>query len=512
MILIFPPVSKPGEPPGGIAKLAGVLKGENLPCTIIDANIEGLSFLLKKKYTWADTWYKRAARKTEGHISSLQSPEGYLNINTYKQAVKDVNRVLSASTFTHQHNKKGITITLTDYQHLDLSPAQSSDILMAAESPEENPFYPYFAPRFTTIVEKTGDAIIGFSLIYLSQVLTTFAMIGFLKKRFPSLTIIIGGGLVTTWQKNPAWQNPFSGLVDECTAGPGEKKVLSLYNKEPKADVRYTPSFSLFPLDSYLSPSYVLPYASSIGCYWKKCGFCPEKAENNSYIPLNPADALKDISLMCEQKKPSLLHLLDNALSLPLLTAISRQPPGVPWYGYARISEQLADPDFTTALKKSGCVMLKIGLESGDESVLEKMEKGFSLDLASRVLKSLKKADIATYVHILFGTPWENEASARHTIDFIRQHHDFITFLSSALFNMPLCDTANLHYQSTHFYQGDLSLYTDFIHPLGWGRKEVRRFLKYEFNKNRIIADILKRNPPFFNANHAPFFIMADGK
>ena len=46
MILIHPPVVKPCEPPAGLAKLAGVMYDHDIPCKVIDANLEGLSSLL----------------------------------------------------------------------------------------------------------------------------------------------------------------------------------------------------------------------------------------------------------------------------------------------------------------------------------------------------------------------------------------------------------------------------------------------------------------------------------
>ncbi len=74
--------------------------------------------------------------------------------------------------------------------------------------------------------------------------------------------------------------------------------------------------------------------------------------------------------------QPVLVHFLDNALSPALLTALSRRPLGVPWYGFARITERLADPGFCRRLCHRGCVMLKLGLESGDQQVLNALDKG----------------------------------------------------------------------------------------------------------------------------------------
>jgi hypothetical protein len=58
------------------------------------------------------------------------------------------------------------------------------------------------------------------------------------------------------------------------------------------------------------------------------------------------------------------------------------------------------------------------------------------------------------------------------------------------------------------FYEGDLSLYTDFRHPEGWGRRQVREFLDKEFKRNPAVQSIMRRQPPFFTSNHAPFFMM----
>jgi radical SAM superfamily enzyme YgiQ (UPF0313 family) len=69
------------------------------------------------------------------------------------------------------------------------------------------------------------------------------------------------------------------------------------------------------------------------------------------------------------------------------------------------VKEILTDDDFCLALKKSRCVMLKLGIESGDQGVLDQLNKGIDLLTVSAVLKSLKRAGIATYVYLLFRTP-----------------------------------------------------------------------------------------------------------
>jgi radical SAM superfamily enzyme YgiQ (UPF0313 family) len=350
----------------------------------------------------------------------------------------------------------------------------------------------------------------GLSLNYLSQALTAFAIMGFIKRRFPSLTIVLGGGLVTSWMKSPAWKNPFSGLVDHCVAGPGEVPLLSLFRKQPQDGVHYRPDFRGFSVDDYMAPGFILPYAASTGCYWGRCSFCPERAEGNRYIQVPPRAVVSELNHIAGDTKPGLIHLVDNAVSPAVLRAIMANQPLTPWYGFARVTDELTDPDFCKALRRSGCVMLKLGVESGDQGVLDAMQKGTGISQTSQTLKTLAKAGIATYIYLLFGTPYETEREARTTLNFVAEHSRYITFLNAAVFNLPVNspDTKGLELKS--FYEGDLSLYTDFVHPKGWDRRKVRAFLDREFKRDPAIRQIVQRQPPFFTSNHAPFFAIHD--
>ena len=166
----------------------------------------------------------------------------------------------------------------------------------------------------------------GFSLNYLSQALSTFAMIGFLKRNFPKLPMVLGGGLVSSWVRRPGWQNPFSGLVDCLVAGPGEIPLLSLLGiREAPAEIQGRPDYDGFSINDYLAPGFILPYSSSSGCYWNRCLFCPEKAEKNPYQPTPLGRAVEDLAALTAQKRPVLVHFLDNAIS-PALMHKDNQP------------------------------------------------------------------------------------------------------------------------------------------------------------------------------------------
>jgi radical SAM superfamily enzyme YgiQ (UPF0313 family) len=501
MLLIYPPVAKPCEPPAGIAHLAGALRGNDLPCTLLDANLEGLFFLLKSVRKPNDTWGQRAYRNLEANLASLRSQPLYTNQDRYRRAVADVNRMLELAGVGKKNS-----LSLANYQDSSLSPLKSDDLLRAAEQPEHNIFHPYFSKRLRELLANERPSLVGFSLNYLSQAITTFAMIGFIRQLDPTLPIVLGGGLVTSWMSNSSWQNPFSGLVDHLVPGPGEKALVHLLGREDSLD-HHRPDFDGLPLGDYLAPGFILPYAASSGCYWNKCSFCPEKAEQNPYASSSTDRVLDDIDHLVQQTSPAMIHFLDNAISPALLKALASRPPNVNWYGFTRIHPALTDVDFCRALRKSGCVMLKLGLESGNQDILDSMNKGIDLDMVSRALTALRRAGIGTYVYLLFGTPSESIAQARHTLDFVADHAGAITYLNLAIFNMPIRSQEAGTLKVSNFSEGDLSLYTDFVHPHGWNRKAIRRFLDQEFKRHPAVASILRRDPPHFTSNHAPFFI-----
>ncbi len=504
ILLIHPPVAKPCEPPAGIGRLCGALSRHGVGYRVLDANSEGLFSLLKVPPVSLDTWTRRAFRHLPEHLTSLRCWHAYEESGRYRRAIKDLNHLLEIAG----RSWKG-RLGLANYEHEKLSPVRSADLLKAAERPEDNPFYPYFRRRLTELLEREEPSFAGFSLNYLNQALCTFAMIGFLRRDWPGVKLILGGGLTTSWMRRPHWNNPFEGLVDHLVAGPGEGPLLSLAGKKNGSGPDHCrPNYDALPIKDYFAPGPILPYSTSSGCYWNRCSFCPERAEGNPYRAIPPESVILDLRHLIERQHPVLLHLLDNAISPSLMKALFEDPPGVPWYGFARITRHLTDPDFCKALKRSGCVMLKLGLESGDQVVLDDLQKGINLQEASIALVNLKKAGIAAYLYLLFGTPAEGLTEARRTLEFIVRHHDCIGFLNLAIFNMPINGPEAAEMETRTFYEGDLSLYAEFNHPKGWNRSLIRQFLDKEFKRHPAVASILRRDPPIFTSNHAPFFVM----
>ena len=329
-------------------------------------------------------------------------------------------------------------------------------------------------------------------------------MIGYLKAQHPGVKIILGGGLVTTWLNQPHWSNPFGELVDHLIGGQGEGPLLSLLGTQQEKNIYSRPMkgsriITIFPLVSSC-PTPVLSAVSG-----KNAASALRQARIIHISTYAPNTTITDLQALTAATSPAIIHLLDNAISPTTMKALVESPAKVPWYGFARIDTLLADRDFCRRLKDSGCIMLKLGLESGDQEVLNNMNKGIKLKLAAKVLENLQEIGIASYVYLLFGTPSESRKEAERTLSFVENHHQAISFLNLAIFNLPDCSEEVANLEVADFYDGDLSIYRSFTHPKGWNRGEVRRFLDSTFKRSPKIAAILRHDPPFFTSNHAPF-------
>ncbi|OGR23191.1 MAG: radical SAM protein [Desulfobacterales bacterium RIFOXYA12_FULL_46_15] len=499
MLMIFPPIAKPCEPPAGVALLSAALKENGFPCEVVDANIEGMLHLIRSDVRLTDPWSRRAIKKREEILSELKGSHLYSHMDRYHQRVYDLNHMLAISV-----DQKRFKISLSDYSDTHLSSVSSRDLLKSAVRYKENPFYGFFETGLRDRVQESASGFVGLSVCYLNQALVGFALAGWIKDNFRNKKIIMGGGLISSWMSRPDYTHPFDSLIDVCIKGEGEQPLLELLGQSRGTKKHYVPDYDFVKKDLYLAPGRVLPFRASIGCYWSKCRFCPEKAETRAYSSQRASRVLEDLRTIEQKYSPDYVHLIDNAITPAFLKALSHERFSFKWYGFVRFEKDFLYPGFCQNLKESGCDMLKLGLESGDQAVLDQMNKGTDLGMVSKILKNLHQAGILTFVYLLFGTSFEDKAAARKTLEFVKAHEASIDYLNLAVFNLPKFSEDAEDLKTWEFYHGDLSLYLNFVHPLQWDRKQVKQFIQKIFKKE--VSATVRKNPAFFSSNHAIFF------
>jgi len=91
----------------------------------------------------------------------------------------------------------------------------------------------------------------------------------------------------------------------------------------------------------------------------------------------------------------------------------------------AKISHQM-DPETYREMQRAGFKSLSYGIESGSDTVLQAMGKGFTAAEAEQFLGMTRDAGIHTGVFLMVGHPAEGEKEFQETLDFLRRNREVI--------------------------------------------------------------------------------------
>lgn len=502
LVLIHPPVSLPSEPPLGLATLAASLRRRGVEVITLDANVEALQQLVDSvpQQAAVATVDRRALRQRQRALSQLRSSGGYFSRDRHHAAVATVRRTLGLVGTAGRPD-------LADYHDAQLSPLCRQDLLASAQRHAASPFADHDQALARRVAGLAPRAV-GISINYLHQALPAMALAGALRAHLGDVPIVAGGGLVSCW-RDRLDRGGLAPAIDHLVFGDGTADLLALLGRAP-TDPRgpELPDYRDMPWPLYLAPTRIASLSTSRGCYWSRCRYCPQAAQGERFTTSYRDQLVQSVSRVWHEAGAGLLHLTDSAIppaSLRRLTAL--REPGLRWYGFARFHPSLADEGFCRNLREAGCVLLQLGLESGSDRVLRRLNKGIDLEVASRALRALARAGIASYLYVMFGTPGEDRADAEQTLRFVVEHADAIGFLNVSLLNLPRTVVPEEDLVTRPLLgDGDLSLYVGFSHADGWERQEARRFIERELARHPAVAALLRRTPHVFGPNHAPFF------
>jgi len=90
-------------------------------------------------------------------------------------------------------------------------------------------------------------------------------------------------------------------------------------------------------------------------------------------------------------------------------------PKKIRWSGLTRVD--LVDQRLINLAKKAGCHRLEIGVESGDNDILKRINKNINVTQVQSAVNMIKKAGIKVAAFYILGHPGENEDTIRKTID-----------------------------------------------------------------------------------------------
>ncbi len=106
---------------------------------------------------------------------------------------------------------------------------------------------------------------------------------------------------------------------------------------------------------------------------------------------------------------------------------IARKLP-IQWFGNAR-ADNLTDPAFVHRLRKAGCWMLALGIETDSEEVRKDMVKRLERQKIDAAFKNMRSAGIRSFAFFIFGYPGETLQTMNRTVEYaIELDPDFANF------------------------------------------------------------------------------------
>ena len=197
------------------------------------------------------------------------------------------------------------------------------------------------------------------------------------------------------------------------------------------------PAWDLVPLRSYNLPLVNRPYTiveTSRGCPYA-CDFCVAPIHQGHKFRERSAKAIVDeIERGYREFGIDFFYLWGDTVTLNVksFTAfcdelIARNLP-VQWLSNAR-ADNLTDPAFVHRLRKAGCWMLAMGIETESEDIRKDMVKRLERKKIQQAIKNMRDAGIRSFAFFIFGYPGETVETIDQTIRYaIELDPDFANF------------------------------------------------------------------------------------
>ncbi|MBY0296372.1 MAG: radical SAM protein [Methylobacterium sp.] len=475
--LIFPPATDPRAPHLALPYLAAVLRRAGVATTLIDADLDGLLWLLRPEVVAHHL--RRVAKAPPGRdadeiarllrrgdrlvedvpraLAILRDRVGFYDPHAFafaRETIQDAVQLAAAGTAVRYD------LCPIRYEVAGIDEQRLPDLIAASTDPRANLFEEHWRAELLPALDRERPDLVGLSIVNRQQILPGLALARRLKAG--GHRVVIGGTVFTKFVRQLlARPELFAHFADGIVAYEGETAILALIEALRRGDdlgsvpnllsvadgrVRMgptrvedvdelpTPDFAGLPLGAYLAPEPVLPILIGKGCYFNECKFCdipfinhvsrkPYRVRSTQRIvedilTLNDRTGCRHFVFTDEALPPRLLERLADALE-------PHRDRGFSFVGYARFERGFTG-EVCAKIARMGMRKIFFGLESGDQATLDHMRKGVRIADVRPVLSHCREAGILFHIFSMVGFPEETRASARTTLRFFEENADVI--------------------------------------------------------------------------------------
>ncbi|MBU0951914.1 MAG: B12-binding domain-containing radical SAM protein [Elusimicrobia bacterium] len=171
---------------------------------------------------------------------------------------------------------------------------------------------------------------------------------------------------------------------------------------------------------------------TSRGCPYQCC-YCSKNVFGSKYRAQSPSRTIEEIELLIKNYGIKEIYFNDDVFTQnmkkteELCDLLIERKIDLTWGCSTRFN--LVTPKLLEKMKKSGCITIGYGIESGDPEMLKIISKDISLDHAKEVIKWTKKIGIESRSFYIFGFPGETKESMNRTFQTaLDLDTDFVMF------------------------------------------------------------------------------------
>lgn len=196
----------------------------------------------------------------------------------------------------------------------------------------------------------------------------------------------------------------------------------------------------------------MVSYESVRGCPYR-CNFCnyPYLFDDTRFRYKSAQRIADDWQRYAEKTGARYVSCLDSLFTMPrrrlteLCNELVRRRIGLKWICYAR-ADDLADLDTARMMQAAGAVQVQIGIESGDQRMLDNMDKQCTVEANHRALANCREIGLTSVVSLIVGFPGETRQTLDHTYEFLRATPPdfyFLATFSTRVAGVPVLSAAN---------------------------------------------------------------------
>ncbi len=356
-------------------------------------------------------------------------------------------------------------LCFNDFRHTKIA-FNMKDILSYCTDKKRNMFYDFYEEVMPAILENKPD-LIAISINSFSQVLPGLTLAKMVKEKNGNFHINIGGNFFGRVKDNllglPGF---FEHFCHTLVMGEGEKFMLELCDTvRLKEDLHKVPStlylkdgrviytykgqpekmnnlgiqdLAGLKLYKYFTSHIVLCIQSSKGCYWGKCSFCDSdfgvEHDGKSLDRL-----VQEIKYLRDKYNIRHYEFMDESINPAYMKSMAErfieEKLDIKWFSNGRLEEEFT-PELLCLLQRSGLTMVLWGFESGNERIMDLINKGINVEKRYDILKASSDCGIWNFAYIFFGFPTETEKEATETINAMCAHKDIIHSYGRSVFTL----------------------------------------------------------------------------